>query len=97
MAPNDAYRHNLILGLGAELDRCDAEPKPPTERGWVDHGLPLEPKHGPHPIGVNTRTGQYVFHFGDGSEIVEAFWDENGAPDVTREVDATFENEVRPR
>lgn len=31
------------------------------------------------------------------SEYKSAFWDDNGAPDATREVDRTFENEVRPR
>lgn len=31
------------------------------------------------------------------SEYKSAFWDDNGSPDVTREVDTTFENEVRPR
>ena len=52
-----------------EPDRCDAEPRPPSQRGWI----------APWP------------------ETKLAFWDENGAPDVTREVDRTFENEVRPR
>jgi len=54
------------------------------QRGW-------------NPVGVVT-SGPFAGSFAFARPLTEAeatFWDENGAPDPTREVDATFENEIR--
>jgi hypothetical protein len=67
------------------------EPRHLNERGWS-----LLP--GPYPVSVDLKTGQMLFHIDSSVQVVPGgpFWDEHGVPDNSREVDATFENEVRP-
>jgi hypothetical protein len=90
MAPDTSrpasWRHDLIFALSnPEVPAPDGLlPKPPSERGWEEEGLPLEPAEGPHPIGIDLRSGAILFN----QPATERFSND-------RAVDRTFENEMR--
>jgi hypothetical protein len=86
---NPMYRARcLVCGFDPVVCGGDHGPgpvaKPPTERGWT-----LTKAQAIELLGGAAHLRREL------TEAADAFWDEYGTPDQTREADVTFENEIR--